>query len=400
MIPISYKTTILIVVSAACFCSSFFSPSIPFVASYFNISHEETSSLISIFLFGYLAGQIVHSIFFQKFGPKSALIIGFSILLISAALQIISINKHLYSLFYCGRFLCAFGASSGLICAFAIIKDLNLNEDDNLKFIALAFSSLTLFAHLSITVSGLIIQYFDWIWIFYVIFVLSIIEFLLIYFFIPSCRQQDKNYYPLRGITTNIFHAFFNIRLIISSFAVAFTTTSTYLYNAFAASLALSFFKISPACFGYISVFNLFSLLLGGWLVTRLSKKINQSNILIYGFLVALIPIGLMFTFHNEFFSEDSGGIFFFSASVLLNMALGMIYPTASSMALNSTTTGATSSSVMNFIKIAVPTLTIFLASKTHLGLVLVYQYSLGTIFLLAFICCITIKIKDSPKTS
>ena len=163
----SFKITILIVISAACFSSSIISPCLPYISEYFNVETEQTSLLVSIFLFGYLGGQILYSFLSQIFGYKLSLLIGFFIYIISCFFQILSINHYYLNLLYYSRFFCALGASSGLVCSFAMINDSSENREETQKLISLAFISLTLFAYLSITFGGLITQYFGWIFIFY-----------------------------------------------------------------------------------------------------------------------------------------------------------------------------------------------------------------------------------------
>ncbi len=110
----SFKTTILIVVSAACFASSIVSPCLPLIVKYFNVESAQTSLLVSFFLFGYLFGQIFHSILSQKIGYKNTLIFGFLIYIFSTIAQVVFIKHHWLDLLLYSRFFVLLAPHPGL----------------------------------------------------------------------------------------------------------------------------------------------------------------------------------------------------------------------------------------------------------------------------------------------
>lgn len=399
MISSSFRATLLVVVSAACFSSAVISPCLPYMAEYFVITSNQTSLLVSIFLFGYLSGQIFYSILSQSIGFKNTLLFGFLLYILGCVTQIIAIQIKSLEFLYYSRFLCSFGSSSGLICVFAIIKDYSEFKYEAQKLIALSFISLTLFAHLSITVGGIITQYYDWIWVFYFAMIVSILEFILIYKYIPCSKKSTrKTLGSIKKILSTHFISFFNLRLIFPSLIVAFTTTSTYLYNATAATISSTFFHIPSSIFGLISILNLISLLSGGWLGSSLTKKYQTSDVLLYGIFISLIPIVSLFLIHEIIFSSSNNGTMFFLSIAILNFGLGMIYPTASYLALNSIDSSTIASSTMNFLKISIPAFVIYSVSKFQIELISSYQYPLAFVSMIALFSSLIIKIKDLSK--
>jgi DHA1 family bicyclomycin/chloramphenicol resistance-like MFS transporter len=386
----------LIVVSAACFSASIITPCLPFMAGYFNVSNDQTSLLLSVFLFGYLFGQILHSILSQFLGYKVTLMLGFFIYIGGCISQILAIKHHSLEMLYYCRFLCALGASSGLICVFAMIKEYSADKNEAQKLIALAFISLSLFAHLSITIGGIITYYWGWILVMYFALCVSILEFILIYKYIPNSDKiaKSRSISFKETIILNL-HAFFNLRLIISSLIVTFATTSSYLYNAYASTISASIFHISSSTFGLISILNLSSLLTGGWIGSSLVKNYQASNVLLFGIFISLIPISSLFVIHDIVFASDDGALFFLLITVL-NFGLGLIYPTASYLALSSIDSSVIASSTMNFLKISIPAFIIYTASIFHFELVTSYQYSLAFIFIIALLSSFLIKMRPS----
>lgn len=392
-----FKTTLLIIVSAACFSSAVISPCLPFMAESFHIAYNQITQLVSVFLFGYISGQIVYSLLSQFTGYKTALTSGFLIYIFSTIAQIIAIQFSLFDLLFYSRFTCALGASSGLICVFAMINELSENKEEAQKLLSLAFISLTVFAYFSITLGGILAHYLSWQSVFYLMFIISIVEFILIYRYIPYAKKRtikSKNYYSEIG--SNYLSSLFNYRLILPSLVVAFTTTSTYLYNAVVPKMSASLFHLSPSLFGIISLLNLLGLVSGGWLSSKLINNYGISNSLLYGLFISLIPIGTLFLFDTIVFNSNSSGLLFFTTTALLNFGLGIIYPTASYLALNSIHCNSTASSIMNLFKIACPAFIIYCISKFNMELISSYRIPLILIFIVALLSCVTIKLNES----
>lgn len=384
-----YEITILLIVSGAAFASSIAAPCLPFIVKKFNLSSNYSYYIVSIYLFGYLAGQIMHSFIAQFKGYRLTLLFGYSIYAFSCLLQILTIKFSLINLFFCSRFLCSLGSSSGLVCAFAMINDNHEIEFEKSKrLISKAFMSLTLFSYLAVTMGGLITEYFKWDYIFYVLIILSISKLSLIYLYIPYKKTQKTNM-DFISASKKIYMAFFNLKFISSCLMVTFTTTSTYLYNAVGSSISMNIFNLSSRNFGLLSLINLVCLLFGGWFSSRLMKKRSPIKTLSLGFSITFFPIIFISIYCTKIFLIGSNGWLFFSLISIINIGLGVIYPSSTFLALNVFSCNSTASGAMNFIKIGVPALTISILSQLQLDLVKSYQYSMLTASLIAMMCMI-----------
>lgn len=384
---LSYKITLLLIVSGAAFASSIVAPCLPFIINNFNIDSHFTYFIVSTYLLGYLSGQIIHSFNAQMNGYRLTLLAGFSIYVISSILQIIALKNGFISWFFISRFLCAFGASSGLICVFAMI---NTQTEDPIKsqsFISNAFISLTLCSYLSITAGGFIIEYLGWNSIFYVILAISILKFTLIYCYIPYTDIHVKKESDFREATKKFISSFVNLKFLSSSSIVTFTTTSTYLYNTIGSSISMKIFNVSSTRFGLLSVINLICLLFGGWISTKIMKKTGPIKTLYLGVLIVFFPVIFFLLLHSKVFATESNGWCFFFLITIINLGLGIIYPTASFLALRTIKCASTASSSMNFIKIGIPALTISVLGHTQFNLIESYKYPMFIASLIAIMC-------------
>jgi MFS transporter, DHA1 family, multidrug resistance protein len=363
MIAIHTKLTLLIIVSAACLASSIIVPTIPSISTYYAMELNQSSMLIGIYLCGYLLGQIIFSFLSKRTSPKLALQIGFILFVIGSVIQLCSFDNKAIGLLFLGRFTSALGASSGLICVFAIIND-KFSVDESKKLLSLAFISLASFSYLSIMLSGIITSYFGWKAIFYTILIISILYFYLICLNIPSFKltsfKNNKNKY---STILNYFYSLKNSKLILASMIVAFTTTTTYLYNSTAAMISTNYFHFSANYFGICSLLNFIGLISGGYLSSILIKKFCPIKVISFGMFIVGIPLILFVFFTNIIINNDNYMILFFVLTAILNIGLGIIYPSGSYLALNSLECSTTASSIMNFIKIACPAVVIGITS-------------------------------------
>jgi MFS transporter, DHA1 family, multidrug resistance protein len=389
----SLKITLLLIVSGACFASAIVAPCLPYITKSFGFDNYMSYFLVGVFLFGYLGGQIFNALIAHINGYRNSLLIGFGIYFISSVVQLIAIKNNLIALFIYSRFFCAFGASSGLICSFAIINDKSENNQSAQKLISMAFISLTLFSYLSITLGGFIIEILEWVFVFYLILIVSIIKFALIYNYIPTDQNYIKKKINLKLVGIKYAKAFFNLKLLAASFIVAFTTTSTYLYNAIGATISINIFQVSPQYFGMLSILNVIGLISGGWISTKMMHINTVFKVLYKGIILTFIPIIAFSIFHSYIFNSSPKGLLFFSLIVLLNFGLGIIYPAASFLALNSIKCSTTASSIMNFIKIGCPALTISLLGYFQFELIQSYKIPMLIISSIAALCLLILKV-------
>lgn len=386
---LSYELTLLLIVSGAAFASSIVAPCLPLIISNFNLDSHLTYFIVSTYLLGYLSGQIIHSFNAQINGYRLTLLAGFSIYVISSILQIIAIKNSFISLFFISRFLCALGASSGLICVFAMINTQAEEPIKSQNLISKAFISLTLCSYLSITAGGFIIEYLGWRFIFYIILAISLLKFTLIYYYIPCTDLPIKKQSNFHEATKKLVCSFVNLKFLSSCLIVTFTTTSTYLYHTIGSFISIKIFHVSSKLFGLLSVINLICLLFGGWISTKIMKKFGPIKTLYLGVLIVFFPVFFFLLLHSKVFATESNGWCFFSLISTINLGVGIIYPAASFLALSTIKCGSTASSVMNFIKIGIPTLTISVLGHTQLSLIESYKYSMFIASLIAIMCTV-----------
>lgn len=397
MITIHSKLTLLIIVSAACLASSIVVPAIPSISVYYAMKLNQPSMLMGIYLYGYLLGQIVFSFLSKHTSPKLALQIGFCFFIVGTIIQICSFDNKSIGLLFSGRFTSALGASSGLICVFAIINE-KFSANESKKLLSLAFISLASFSYLSIMLSGIITSYFGWKTIFYTVLMISILYFSLICLNIPSFKLTSfKNKH---STILFYFHSLKNYKLILASMIVAFTTTTTYLYNSTAAMISTNYFHFSASYFGMYSLLNFVGLISGGYLSSIYIKKYCPIKVIVFGMSIVGIPLILFVLFTDSIIRNEIYMPLFFVLTAVLNVGLGVIYPSGSYLALNSLECSTTASSIMNFIKIACPAIVIAITSFTKLSIINSFEIPLYISFIVTIIFLMILFVSEFKKIS
>src|SRR5476651_1390808 len=82
--------TLLLMISFASVNAVLFTPALPNIAHFFNISNTQAQHTITWFLIGYALGQLLYGPLANRYGRKPALYIGISIQILSSLLCVYS----------------------------------------------------------------------------------------------------------------------------------------------------------------------------------------------------------------------------------------------------------------------------------------------------------------------
>ena len=107
-----YKTILLLsYICIASFSAAIVTPALPQIGSFFHITSSSLSWVVSIFLVGYVIGQLIYGPIANRFGSLNALRSGLVINLIGIIICLIGIESSMYMVILAGRFITALGLS-------------------------------------------------------------------------------------------------------------------------------------------------------------------------------------------------------------------------------------------------------------------------------------------------
>lgn len=341
---VGYQKIILIFfISAASVIATFISPELSSLKKLFLCTSSSLSPIMTIYLIGYLLGQISFGALSKKCGGITSIRYGFIIATIALFLQHISIKFPTYSIFLAGRFLTAFGLASGLVCGFSIIKDNILSQEEKgyLSIIAIAFTGAI---YGSIVISGSLMTYLELNSIFKIQALYPIVLLPLTYL-IPDTKKviltsRKRDYDQL-----------FNYKLISYSLSLSITTIIGYCYSFYTPLIFIDSFGLTSEAYSHYNLINMFGIFIGSIIYVKLCTILKEDDIVLAG-LVGFIFSGLLLiilSLQKIHFYQ------FISLFFIINILSGIMYPAATYQALSCGVCKTTTSTTMNMIKIGMP---------------------------------------------
>jgi len=117
-------------------------PALPYIQIFFDLGKGSVEWVVSLFLLGYVIGQLIYAPIANRYGRLTALRTGLFINLLGIVICILSAYFHVFTLLLIGRLITALGAASGLTCTFMLINEL-LSKEKAKHAMSLAVVSFT-----------------------------------------------------------------------------------------------------------------------------------------------------------------------------------------------------------------------------------------------------------------
>lgn len=350
---IKQRISLIFIISAASIVATFWTTSSIILKSTFDISTEKLSTSITLYLLGYLVGQIIFASISKFKGGIFSIRSGMIIALLGYILEYFSVQNLSFNLFNIGRLLNGLGLSAGLVCGFTIIKDNILKSNLEKKYLSLVAISFTASIYISVLISSFLIKNFN---------ILAIINFLLFHlflllcltFFLPDSKVQQRA--SIKKYKLN----FVNFKVISYGFILSITTIISYCYAFYGPLIFEVNFNYNVQMFGYFNLLNMCGLFLGSYSYNKINKKYNENQILIFCLsLIITLTASLVLSYYFNVLNFTQFILIFF----FIEWSSGLIYPSATFQALNTYHCRNSSSATMNMIKIGMPSLAIFFSA-------------------------------------
>lgn len=193
---LNISLSLWLVISVICFPQfgeALYAPALPKIASSLMISKNMVEQTTSFFLFGFALGIAFWGYCSDRIGRRPALLI--SLVLYSLGCIGCMMSNSLTSLMI-ARFVKAFGGSACSGISQAIARDLFDNQQRN-KLFSWAGIIVSLMVGTAPIIGGAIIEHFIWSGVFLLLFILSFILEVYLYFYLPETngflKSQPKN---------------------------------------------------------------------------------------------------------------------------------------------------------------------------------------------------------------
>ena len=343
-----YKIGILLsYISIASASAVILNPSLPHIAVQLGLASGEVEWLVSIFLIGYVIGQIVYGPIAKRYGDVATLRIGLCINLVGIFVCIFGGEMFSMPALLIGRFISAVGSSAGLVCTFIILNN-SVKESVAKSALSFATISFTLSVSLSVLIGGMINTYSHWNYCFYALLVHGLIMLGLSFIY---KNNKDTDYeLSFVSVLKNYKEALGSPKLIIFSLTIGVMTVFSYCYSVSGAFITSKSFGFSSAEYGLWNTMTVVGIICGSIVTAKIINKYNNLNIL----MVALLTfIGLFVVLAALQLFDRITPIVFFVLITLLYFVCNFIYPAASHLASNAVECKSNASGAMNFINMS-----------------------------------------------
>ena len=344
------KIKIGFLLSYACVASvsaAMITPALPIIRKEYHLTDTEMDWLISIFLIGYLIGQLVYAPIANSFGRLNALRIGLGLNLIGVLICVYAVHTMNYSLILFGRLIAALGSSSGLSCTFMLVHE-SLSKDAARSAISFIMLPVTVGLGLAVALGGIISEYSHWGDCFWLLFLHGIIMLFGTYLFKETLKQKTP--FRLFKILGGYVSTLKSGNLILSSFIGGLYPAIVYCNSAAAPLIAHRSMGLSPSQYGYWNCFNMIGMFLSSFAVNYFLNHFKCNNIIKYsllGIFACLVSLGLLII------APEVNTPWFFLTTTLLFFAGGVLFPCTSLRATHATSDRANASAMMSFINVA-----------------------------------------------
>ena len=373
---------LLAYISGGSVSAAIITPALPLIKKMFLLDDGSVEWIVSIFLIGYVIGQLIYGPLANRYGRLVSLRSGLILNLFGVFVCLMSTWAHSFHLLLVGRLVSALGAAAGLSCTFMLISEL-LTIEQAKHALSYTMVSFTVGIGLSVAIGGVFAEYLHWQDCFWVLALHGVAMLILTWQF----KETLKSPQPLS--INNLLQGYRRVlkNPILISFSVILGVCAgvSYCYSAAAPIISHVLLKLNPSEYGYWNLVTLLGMLGSGLLSAELMKRYTPKNIVFYSlialFVCLLSLVGLAV-------SHQENIIWFFLSAMLLFLFSGLLFPSASFCASNACEDKASASSMMSFLNMLSATLSVIIMGYLPVTALWALIIVLGSFFLLALILC------------
>ncbi|MED7789656.1 MFS transporter [Francisella sp. 19X1-34] len=343
----NYKIVILLsYISIASASAVIINPALPEISSQFSLSNGTVEWLVSIFLIGYVVGQIIYGPIAKKYGDAKTLRIGMIINIVGLVICLLGATYSSMFILLLGRLITAIGASAGLVCTFIILNNSVAPQKARLA-LSFATVSFAISITLATLIGGLITTYSYWSNCFYVLLLHALIMFGTSFLYE---NKRDSNFnLKVVSIIDGYLKAFSSFKLITFSLALGVMSVFTYCYSAAGPFIAHRIFNFNSAEYSLWTSMTIVGILLGAIVVAKIINIYRSERILLIALVCLIILIVILAVLK---ITDNITPIIFFLIVTLMYFVCNFIFPTGSHIASNAIDCKSNASSAMNFINV------------------------------------------------
>lgn len=314
---------LLACLSSGIFASAIITPALVQMNQFYLLSGKDIDQVITVYLLGYLIGQLVSGMLGRKYCAISVFRKGIFIYVLGCLVCIYSVSTISFPALLIGRFLSALGISSGLICSIYLINT-SFTQKESQLWLSHGVSSYAVAMILSVSSGGYMTERWSWDMTFPLLLVYGLFLYFLSLFIYPSKYNHQPFVDDSKKTDTEPAG---NFRLIAYSLAMGLFTAVGYCYFDVGPMYSMSVLNISPITYSYWNLFSISGILISSMAGRKLFLY-NKKNTILYSGVIVNVAIFFFYLIHNHYGTHP---LSFFTLIFILFFLSGIIYPIAAS---------------------------------------------------------------------
>lgn len=353
-------------------------PSIPAIASSFNVPLSTVQLSIATYMLGYSIGALFHGTLSDIFGRKPIVLTCLYVAIIGGVICCIS---NTISIFLLGRFIQGFGFSGAVVLSRSIIRDIAPNKIkliQNASTLGMLNAGVTALAPL---LGGYIQRYTFWQLNFIILIIAPICLSLVCWFKLPETRIY-KIRRSVKEIGIDCLEIITNKKFILYNMVTTLTLACMIGYQTVSTDLLQIKVGLTPDQYGYTALVITIFLGLGGLFNSKSIAKYGQKKLYNFGSAIFIFA-GFLYLIIGSINFINIYSILI--PIITLVFAAGIMFPNSSSgaMAMFSTKIG-TASSIYTFLQmLGVSIISAIISSINNPS-----PLTLGVLFIISGILC------------
>lgn len=361
-----------------------YTPSLTEIASSYHITLNLAQMTLSIYFLAFALGVFFWGISSDYIGRRKAMNFGIGIYILGSFL---CFSSSSVALLFVGRFIQAFGASTGSVTTQTILRD-NYQGTERHQLFAKISAALAFSPAIGPLIGGFLGQYqgFRAVFLFLVLMGMALLFWSLKS--LPETGASKPNTFAARRILT-IGRSMLTDRYTIAfGMLIGIFNGILFSYHAEAPTIFIQQFGFSQSQYGFMGCVVALAAILGAWLSNRALKQKSPNEIIEQGIRLALLGTLLLSGISVLALPLILQLIFYTLGIFVVLAGIGMALPNCLSLALAKFSEAAgTAGAFLSLGYYIIVSICTFLIGLLHTGSIMVFPLFCIVLLLLAFGC-------------
>jgi DHA1 family bicyclomycin/chloramphenicol resistance-like MFS transporter len=268
-------------------------PSFPGIATDFGVSAAYVQFSLTACLIGLAVGQLIVGPISDAQGRRKPLLVGTLLFVLASILCALAPNIWVL---IAGRFLQGFTASAGVVLSRAVVRDV-FSGRELTKFFSLLMVINAIAPMVAPMLGGgiLAVPQANWQWIFGFLALIGLLNVFSVFVYLKETLPRDKRIPSSIGSSVRTMGSLFKDRSFIGyAVVVGFVHGGSFAYVSGTPFVYQDIYGVSPQVFSVLFGINGIAIILGSYLIGRLSGIVHERKMLQIAVTIALTATSLL----------------------------------------------------------------------------------------------------------